>query len=213
LIIVGLGDSIVYGSNLEQPWLWTLLHRMSDSPISHVPAWPWEWTFPPPAHRTDHWYESESARIYNMGIDGNTTEQMVQRLRSDVLPVDPDYCIILGGINDILYAVPLDVTKENLLSLYRECASNSITPVPATLVPYNGPGDDVRTDVRALNAWIRSTSDANGWYCADFYVALESPAGSGRSPYLADGLHPDQHGNDLMGESIDVQEVGAGRLE
>lgn len=213
LTIVGFGDSIVYGSNLEKPWLWTLVDRMSDSPITHAPDWPWEWTFPPPAHRSEYWYDSNTARVYNMGIDGNTTEQMVERFSSDVQPVNPDYCIILGGINDILYSVPIDVTKENLLSLYRECASNGITPIPATLVPYNGPGEDVRADIRALNAWIRDTSAANGWYCADFYAALESPAGSGLSPYLDDGLHPTQQGYDLMGDSIDIREVGAGRAK
>jgi len=208
LAIVGLGDSIVYGSNLEKPWLWTLLDRISESPITHVPAWPWDWTFPPPAHRVDYWYESETARVYNMGIDGNTTQQMAERFDSDVVPVNPEYCIILGGVNDILYSVPLSETKENLLSLYRACASNGITPIPATLVPFNGPGDDVRDDIRELNAWIRDTAAANGWYCADFHAALESPAGSGLSPHLADGLHPTQRGHDLMGNSIDIREIG-----
>ena len=45
-VIVGFGDSLVYGSNYPKPWLYTLLHRLTGGPITYVPEWPWDWDAP-----------------------------------------------------------------------------------------------------------------------------------------------------------------------
>ena len=132
-VIVGFGDSIVYGSNYPKPWLYTLLDRLTTGPISYVPEWPWDWDAP--GTRNDRWYESGGVRVYNSGIDGNTTAQLRSRFEEDVAALRPDSCLILGGANDIFRDVPISVIKANLTRLYDDCADAGITPVACTLTP------------------------------------------------------------------------------
>ena len=51
--------------------------------------------------------------IYNKGVSGETTSDMMRRLDSDVLSVKPSYTIILGGSNDIGWGV--DQRKSQII--------------------------------------------------------------------------------------------------
>jgi len=52
--------------------------------------------------------------IINSGIDGDTTEEALKRLKSDVLDRDPLLVIIEFGGNDFLRKIPKDVTISNI---------------------------------------------------------------------------------------------------
>jgi lysophospholipase L1-like esterase len=153
VVIVGFGDSIVYGSNYPQPWLYTLLDRLAAGAIVYTPEWPWIWDLPSTRH--DRWYQADEVRIYNSGIDGNTTAEMLARFEEDVVAVRPDACLILGGANDIFRDVPVSAIEENLVQMYEKCAAAGITPVACTLTPVNPGylvGESAQAD--ALNASI-----------------------------------------------------------
>ncbi len=58
-----------------------------------------------------------SATIINMGIGGNTTQDLVDRFDSDVTPNNPDTVWILAGTNDYWQGVPAAQYKNNMRTL------------------------------------------------------------------------------------------------
>ncbi len=210
-VIVGFGDSLVYGSNYPKPWLYTILERLTTGPITYSPEWPWGWDAP--GTRSDRWYESGGVRIYNSGIDGNTTAQMRSRFEQDVVAVEPDSCLILGGANDIFRGVPISSIEANLTQLYDECADAGITPVACTLTPVksgfllgdSADADAINSSIDTLNEWIRNHCAEREIAVVDFNaVVKEDPA-----TYLQDdGIHPSEAGHDAMGRSVDPAVLG-----
>ena len=195
--LAGFGDSIVYGTNLERSWLPLMLEALEPSAaITYVPEWPWVWDLP--AHRHDRYYEAGDTRVYNMGIGGNSTGQMVARFATDVLSVHPDFCLVLGGLNDLFAGVPTATIQSNLASLYTFCEQVGITPVPCTISPVRAGTlivskervDELNRQISLLNAWIAN----QGFAYIDFNSALD-----GGSPLLQeDGVHPTQEGYNGM---------------
>ena len=214
VVIVGFGDSIVYGSNYPRPWLYTLLERLTTGPITYVPDWPWDWDAP--STRSDRWYEADGVRVYNSGIDGNTTAQLRSRFEEDVAGVKPDSCLILGGANDIFRDVPLPEIEANLARLYDDCAKAGITPVACTLTPVK-PGfllgdsadaDALNASIDALNVWIMRHCAARNIAVVDFRTVV----GANPETYLQDdGIHPSEAGHEAMGRAIDLAVLGPAR--
>ncbi len=60
---------------------------------------------------------SESIRVLNCGVAGNTTAQMLARLDDDVLCESPDIVVLLAGGNDAGQQVPRSATAANLALL------------------------------------------------------------------------------------------------
>jgi len=211
VVIVGFGDSIVYGSNYPKPWLYIVLERLTSGPITYVPEWPWDWDAP--STRNDHWYESGGVRVYNSGIDGNTTANLRSRFQEDVVGVRPDSCLILGGANDIFRDVPLSAIEADLTHLYDDCADAGITPVACTLTPVK-PGfllggsteaDALNESIDALNGWIRTHCAARDIAVVDFNTVVKADLPT----YLQDdGIHPSEAGHDAMGRSVDLALLG-----
>lgn len=207
VVIVGFGDSIVYGSNYAKPWLYLLLDRLTSGTITYTPKWPWVWDAPSTRH--DRWYQAENVRIHNSGIDGNTTRQMLSRFEEDVVSVSPDYCMVLGGANDIFRDVSPAETEANLTQLYERCENVGVTPVACTLTPVKpGPliggdaqADDLNSAIDALNRWILSYCSAHDIAVVDFSAAVRANPSAYLQP---DGLHPAESGHDAMARSIDV---------
>lgn len=54
---------------------------------------------PEPVSVDASWLEERN--FLGRGIDGQTTMQLLVRFRADVIELDPEYVVILAGINDI----------------------------------------------------------------------------------------------------------------
>ncbi len=73
--------------------------------------------------------------IVNFGVNGDTTDGMLRRLREEVVPASLDFCIILGGTNDLLIGVsPLKVA-QNIESICVQCVTAEISPICCTVLP------------------------------------------------------------------------------
>src|SRR6266571_2847019 len=103
LTIVGLGDSTTAGtpgfrSPLEAP------PRGDGNPESQYAHWMMrshpEWT------------------VLNRGINGETSEQIRNRIPRDVLQVRPAYAIILAGVNDIFGDQRPETIERHLAAMY-----------------------------------------------------------------------------------------------
>jgi len=93
--------------------------------------------------------------------------------------------------------------------LIRRAHTHGIKVFGATLTPYVGAkyqsstGETMR---QAVNQWIRTTKDLDGY--VDFEKATSDPAHPGVYLPAADGgdhLHPSDAGYKLMGDSIDLK--------
>src|SRR5256712_11713058 len=139
LTIVGLGDSTTAGtpgfrSPLEAP------PRGDGNPESKYAHWMMrshpEWT------------------VLNRGINGETAEEIRNRLPRDVLPERPAYAIVLAGVNDIFGGDRPETVERHLAAMYADILDAGIVPVAATVLPYNMATARSSGDILTLNALI-----------------------------------------------------------
>lgn len=66
------------------------------------------------------------APVINAGIDGDTSTEALQRLKSDALDRDPFLLIIEFGGNDFLRKVPLETTVSNIRQMVEQAQAKRI---------------------------------------------------------------------------------------
>ncbi len=69
--------------------------------------------------------------IANRGIGGDITEGFLNRL-DDVYTLYPNYCFIMGGINDITRGISTDTAFSNYIKIIKDLQAHGITPVIQT---------------------------------------------------------------------------------
>lgn len=144
-------------------------------------------------------------QVYNGGIPGNTTTQMLARL-STITALAIDYCFIQGSINDISQGIAQATTLANIDTIAKALRAKGIEPILTTVQPNNtGPGTHFAATTK-LNAAIVSYAAVNGIACIDFYGLLVDPttqgsyvAGMGES--ASPSVHPSAAGHTAMAQA------------
>jgi lysophospholipase L1-like esterase len=168
--------------------------------------------------------KSAEIGVLNEGIGGNrilhdnTGPSALARFDRDVIAqAGVKYVIILEAINDIGHAYDTHrvydvVSADDLIAGYQQMVERAhmhgIKVYMATLTPYTGAGymSPAGEEVRlALNKWIRTTSQIDGYI--DFDKATADPAHP--DTFLpaydhGDHLHPSDPGYKAMGDAIDL---------
>jgi lysophospholipase L1-like esterase len=152
-------------------------------------------------------------RYINRGIDGQTTPQMLIRLRSDVIALQPKVIVILAGTNDIAGntgPTTLEQIAGNLASMADLARAHGIRIVLASVLPVSDYGHRadgrnlVQTERRPpdqilkLNSWIKQFSSENGYTYLDYFSAMTDQSGMLRRELSDDGLHPNARGYAVM---------------
>jgi len=73
-----------------------------------------------------HLARALNIKIFNEGVDGDTTEEALNRVQADVLSFHPDAVIILLGGNDFLEQIPIEKTRDNLAKIIDILNENKI---------------------------------------------------------------------------------------
>lgn len=141
-------------------------------------------------------------KIYNRGVRGQRTDQMLRRFDWDVLPLNPDWIIILGGVNDIHQGKDLESIRENLTKLYKKALSQKAQVLACTILPLNLLDQSQKEKIIELNLWIREEACRLGLGYCDTYQQLEDPQRPGYLKGTPDEIHPDVAGYREMGEKI-----------
>ncbi|OBR65282.1 hypothetical protein A7K91_20075 [Paenibacillus oryzae] len=139
--------------------------------------------------------------VYNRGISGYTTQDMLRGIKHLVLELEPSQVILLIGTNDLGEGVLWqEVVKRiaALCSAIRDGVPNAELTV-LSLYPVNAererdmPFPVVRTrtneDIRAINEGIRELSAGLTIHYLDVYELLCDGNGWLRAEYTYDGLH------------------------
>src|SRR5260221_3056697 len=138
------------------------------------------------------------------GISGQTTPQMLIRMRPDVIALKPKVVVILGGTNDIAGNTgPMtdEQIEGNLASMAELASANGIKVVLSSITPVSNyhvananavPQTTQRplTRVRAINDWMRQYAAARKHGYLDYFPAMIDDKGLLRTELSGDDLHP-----------------------
>ncbi len=146
----------------------------------------------------------------NRGIGGQTTPQMLIRLRQDTIALRPRAAVIHAGTNDIggnTGAMRLEDIAANLASMADIVKAGGVRAVFSSLLPpahketplsrfnlLKHPPDAVL----ALNVWLKDYCEASGLAFIDYFSAMSGPDGLVRPELSEDGLHPNPLGYRIM---------------
>lgn len=160
---------------------------------------------------TDAWGRSEGVFFpgkpyINRGISGQTTPQMLIRFWPDVIALQPKVVVILAGTNDIAGntgpSTP-EMIEDNLMAMADLAKANGIRVVlssilPAAYYPWR-PGIDPKTEISAINDWMRNYCAQKGYVYLDYYSAMVNPERGLKIELAADGVvHPNAAGYAVM---------------
>lgn len=166
---------------------------------------------------TDSWQQPRfnffpGKRYVSRGISGQTTPQMLLRMRADVFDLHPKVVVILAGTNDIAGNTGPMTDEEiegNLASMSELAVAHGVKVVLSSLTPVSeyhvvSPSAVPQTTQRpmkrilALNAWIRDYAAAHGHVYLDYFAAMTDAAGLLKAELSADDLHPNVAGYAVM---------------
>jgi lysophospholipase L1-like esterase len=131
--------------------------------------------------------------IYNLGVNGDTTRGMLSRFDHQVAPLEPDYVIVWGGIND-LFGVnrPPDILHDlvRLFDLVREIGA---VPIGCTVTSVIG-FEPLLQGIDELNAMVRTHCITKDIMLVDLFRATSDASGKLKQDYTSDGVHLNAEG-------------------
>ena len=142
----------------------------------------------------------------NRGISGQTTPQMLIRLKPDAVRLDPKMIVINAGTNDIAGntgpSTP-EMIIDNICSMAEITIKNNIDVVLSKILPvYKCPGNDEVVDppkiISVINSALEEYCKKNSLRYIDYYSSMVDEKKGLKSAYGNDGVHPTKEGYDVM---------------
>lgn len=157
---------------------------------------------------TEHWDLDKGfpgRNFINRGISGQTTPQMVLRIRQDVVNLRATRCLILAGTNDLAQNTgfaTVDEIQGNLASLCEIANENGIEVFLASILPVFdypwNPGLEPAPKVFAINKWAKKYARQKGFFYLDYHSKMAEKNGALRQGLGDDGVHPNDRGYAIM---------------
>lgn len=162
---------------------------------------------------TDSWPKADTAffasktyEYVGRGISGQVSGQMLLRLWSDVLALQPKAVAILAGINDIAEnAGPYnpEATFHNITSMAELAQANGVRVILCSVLPaYNfpwRPGREPAPKVIALNQRLKAYAAQHHFTYVDYHTAMADERQGLPAALATDGVHPTLAGYRIMG--------------
>lgn len=177
VIIVFYGDSIVAGHGLARGFPEIIREKTENHNIIGV-------------------------KIYNKGVDGYSSADLLRSLPSQIDSLQPDLIFIHVGWNDYRQGRNVDIFKENYRKLLDIIEESAGTAILMTTTRVNVPLSD--RAIRKYNKAIRKLAVEYSLPLLDMN-AVWKKAGRGNSLpdlLLNDNIHPSREGHQLIAETI-----------
>lgn len=152
--------------------------------------------------------------IINSGIIGDTTAGMLSRFYNDVVFHKPSHAIIMGGTNDLIWDVHMELIKTNIYTMVMHCYHHRIIPVIGIPIPLDAETAPkywtftnnfikVNQDLMEYRNWIFKFVKNFQCQAIDFYAGFwDSNLQSVIKSYYSDGVHPTFEGNRVMADIV-----------
>ena len=160
---------------------------------------------------TDGWKLAEyfpNKPYINRGISGQTTPQMLIRMRPDVIAHKPKVVVLLAGTNDIAGntgPMTVEAIEDNYASIAELAKANGIRMVFASVLPvhdYNPQRPMTKgrppEKILQLNAWLKDYCAKNKLVYLDYFSKMVDEKGFLKAELANDGLHPNAEGYKIM---------------
>ncbi|MGH7898738.1 MAG: SGNH/GDSL hydrolase family protein [Candidatus Binatia bacterium] len=161
-------------------------------------------TPPPPAGYPARLEILLDAPVVNAGKGGEQTEGGRSRLPGVLAQVQPDFVILLEGVNNVI-AGNTGRLIGDLQAMVDAVLATGALPILGTLTPTCCEHSDISSTVRAVSSNIRSLAASNGIPTADFFSAF-APSGTYSTSsgllHAPEGLHPRPAGYDAMAVTV-----------
>ena len=140
----------------------------------------------------------------DVGIAGQTTDQMQQRFATDVMAQNPNIVVILGGTNDL--RLEQNPGTDSIAAMAEAAAMGGARVVIGTVPPSElWLGSTFLTQaettpaIKQFNNQLTLLASAHGYQVADYYSAMLNPDGSSnQNLFLSDHIHPNANGYSVM---------------
>ena len=148
---------------------------------------------------------TENPYLINKGVGGETTPQILDRFNSDVVSLEPEFVIILAGINDIAQNtgyISVSETFANIVSMVEIANSHNISPILCSVLPASKivwkPEIKSADLVIELNEKLKKYCIENNTVYIDYFSSMVGEKKELRAELTYDGVHPDKNGYAIM---------------
>ena len=151
-------------------------------------------------------------QVINLGISGNTSADLLNRIESDLKPLNPEIIVFSIGINDSQFQheskhskVPLEQYKENLAKLYKIALTHTpnviflgltdIDEAKLTPIPWHTVASYFEADKNIYNEAVKEFCNQNNLK----YIPMNGIISKTDVP---DGAHPNAEGHEKIFEVV-----------
>jgi len=153
--------------------------------------------------------ERIGVEVHNEGVGGATSTRGAAAVDGVIAAYQPDYVLIMYGVNDMWRTDRSEIVIENLDYMVTRLQANGAVPIVAT-VPPNFKDDPYLVKLHEiLNRRIRSYAQSAGLVLVDVGAAMEER----RDLFLSDGFHPNDAGTALIADLFYDALVNLGVLD
>lgn len=154
-------------------------------------------------------YPDVEFEFINLGISGNQTKDLVARLDSDFIDVQPDIISILIGINDVWHHAEdrswieddvFETRYRTVLKAIKEKTNAKIMMMEPFLIPVEDKlyfREDLYKKIEIIRALAREYADI---YLPTDGLLAAAFIGDEPTSYAADGVHPTDKGAEFIGK-------------
>jgi lysophospholipase L1-like esterase len=151
-----------------------------------------------------------SAEAVPVGISGNKSNQMLERLERDVLARKPQWMTLSCGVNDVWHGVkgvPLEQYKDNITKIVEQCTAAGVKVVMLTATVIQEKLDNPENEKLAgYNDFLRQLAKDKNLPLADLNEMFQERIKTENKPdqriLTADGVHMNDEGNKVMARGV-----------
>jgi lysophospholipase L1-like esterase len=163
---------------------------------------------------TEGWFDKRPSFFtrgrVDRGIGGQTSSQMVLRMMSDVVALQPKAVHIMAGTNDIAGntgPMTADMTVNNIRAMSDIARQHRIKVLIASIPPAASfpwrPGLETKKPIAELNARLKASATTTGATWVDYRPVLDDGTGAMKPGLASDGVHPTEAGYDAMATVVE----------
>jgi lysophospholipase L1-like esterase len=152
---------------------------------------------------------------HGAGISGHKSNQMLRRLKRDVIDKKPNWMTVSCGVNDVWHnargkGVDLPDYKKNITAIVdqAQAAGIKVMILTSTMI-YENPEGKLNKNLAPYNAFLRELAKEKQCLLADLNAdmqaevkAIRERTGTKKNTLTGDGVHMNQAGNGMMARGV-----------